>query len=142
MRFRRFVLLVLTRVLIRVLLRVLLRVVLRVSFAILFASSFASSFASFSLIATSSWLTAQPLVKPLPSLGAPQYDELYWGYFRAQRFAGDFADYGTEIQISDFADSSSSWHVANQARFMREVDFGRPFDVEEMRPLLTRDAPQ
>ena len=25
---------------------------------------------------------------PLPSLGAAEYDELVWGYFRAQRFAG------------------------------------------------------
>jgi len=79
-------------------------------------------------------------VAPLPSLGAPQYDELYWGYFRAQRFAGDFADYGTEIQISDFAKGSGSWHLANQARFLERVDFGRPFDVEAMRPLLSREA--
>ena len=79
-------------------------------------------------------------VKPLPSLGAPQYDELYWGYFRAQRFAGDFADYGAEIQISDFAKGSDSWHIANQARFLERVDFGRPFDVEEMRPLLSRSG--
>jgi hypothetical protein len=77
-------------------------------------------------------------VKPLPSLGKPQYDELYWGYYRAMRFAGDFADYGTEIQISDFATDSHSWHVGNQQRFLREVDFGRSFDVEAMRPLLTR----
>lgn len=79
-------------------------------------------------------------VTPLGSLGAPQYDELNWGYFRAMRFAGDFADYGTEIQIADFAKGSGSWHVANQSRFMNEVDFGRPFDVEVMRPLLTRSA--
>ena len=78
-------------------------------------------------------------VKPLPSLGAPQYDELYWGYFRAQRFAGDFADYGTEIQISDFAKGSGSWHVENQRRFLEEVDFGKAFDVEEMRPLLAKE---
>ena len=57
-------------------------------------------------------------VAPLPSLGAAQFDELVWGYFRAQRFAGDFADYGTEIQISDFAKGSGSWHVHNQARFL------------------------
>ena len=38
--------------------------------------------------------------------------------FRPQRFAGDFADYGTEIQISDFAKGSSSWHVPNQARLL------------------------
>ena len=77
-------------------------------------------------------------MKPLPSLGEAQYDELYWGYFRAMRFAGDFADYGTEIQIADFAKGSDSWHVANQARFMQEVDFGRSFNVEAMRRLLTK----
>ena len=77
-------------------------------------------------------------VKPLPSLGEPQFEELSWGYFRAMRFAGDFADYGTEIQIADFARGSGSWHVANQKRFMAEVDFNRSFDVEAMRPLLTR----
>ena len=79
-------------------------------------------------------------VRPLPSLGAPQFDELRWGYFRALRFAGDFTDFGTEIQIADFAKGSASWHVANQARFMREVDFGVSFDVDAMRPLLTRSA--
>ena len=79
-------------------------------------------------------------VKPLPSLGRPQYDELRWGYFRAIRFAGDFADYGTEIQISDFAAGVRSWHVENQERFMQEVDFNRSFDVEEMRPLLQRSS--
>jgi len=79
-------------------------------------------------------------VKPLPSLGTPQYGELYWGYFRAQRFAGDFADYGAEIQISDFAAGSGSWHIANQARFLERVDFRKAFDVEEMRPLLSRGA--
>ena len=56
------------------------------------------------------------------------------------RSAGDFADYGTEIQISDFAKGSGSWHVANQARFLESVDFGTAFDVEQMRPLLSRDA--
>ena len=40
--------------------------------------------------------------------------------------------------IADFAKGSGSWHVANQARFMRDVDFARSFDVEEMRPLLTK----
>ena len=77
-------------------------------------------------------------VAPLPSLGDAQYDELSWGYFRAMRFAGDFADYGTEIQIADFAKESGSWHVANQAAFMDAVDFNTSFDVEAMRPLLTR----
>ena len=76
-------------------------------------------------------------VAPLPSLGAAQFDELVWGYFRAQRFAGDFADYGTEIQISDFAKGSGSWHVNNQARFLAATDFRRPFSVEANRPLLS-----
>ena len=82
----------------------------------------------------------QAAVAPLPSLGEPQFEELYWGYFRAMRFAGDFADYGTEIQIADFAAGSDSWHVQNQARFMRRVDFERSFDVQEMRPLLSRSG--
>ena len=76
-------------------------------------------------------------VAPLPSLGAAQFDELVWGYFRAQRFAGDFADYGTEIQISDFAKGSGSWHVNNQARFLAATDFRLPFSVEANRPLLS-----
>mmetsp|Transcript_47386 Transcript_47386/g.154002 ORF Transcript_47386/g.154002 Transcript_47386/m.154002 type:complete len:120 (+) Transcript_47386:71-430(+) len=79
-------------------------------------------------------------VQPLPSLGAPHFDRCVWGYFRAMRFAGDFADYGEEIQISDFAKGSGSWHVSNQSRFMAEVDFDASFDVEAMRPLLTRSS--
>ena len=53
------------------------------------------------------------------------------------RFAGDFADYGEEIQISDFAKGSGSWHVSNQARFLAATDFRRPFSVEANRPLLS-----
>ena len=84
------------------------------------------------------------VVSPLPSLGTPEYLPCVWGYFRAQRFAGDFADYGTEIQISDFAvgpdGEPTSWHVDNQARFMQKADFGAPFSVEANRPLLARPA--
>lgn len=79
-------------------------------------------------------------VHPLPSLGEPQYDELVWGYFRAMRFAGDFADYGTEIQIADFAKGSDSWHVENQRRFMAAADFNMSFDVEANRALLTKTS--
>ena len=75
--------------------------------------------------------------RPLPSLGEAQFEQLNWGYFRAQRFAGDFADYGTEIQISDFAKGSGSWHVENQARFLAATDFTQPFSVEANRPLLS-----
>jgi isopenicillin N synthase-like dioxygenase len=42
---------------------------------------------------------------PLPSLCAqepPRYRPINWGAFRTQRAAGDYADLGTEIQISDF----------------------------------------
>ena len=77
-------------------------------------------------------------VAPLPSLGEPEYDTLMWGYFRALRFAGDFADFGTpEIQIHDFARGSGSWHVGNQERFMAEVNFNKAFDCNAYRHLLT-----
>jgi hypothetical protein len=83
------------------------------------------------------------VVAPLPQLGAPRYHECVWGYFRAQRFAGDFADYGQEIQISDFArvDGPPGWHVGNQQRFLREADFAQPFSVEGNRHLLERRSP-
>ena len=46
------------------------------------------------------------LVEPAPacvSLSQPaRYLPICWGYFRSQRFAGDYADFGSEIQISDF----------------------------------------
>ena len=38
-----------------------------------------------------------------PLTGEPRYRQINWGEFRAQRSAGDYADLGTEIQISDFA---------------------------------------
>ena len=43
---------------------------------------------------------------PLPSVvagSAPRYRSINWGEFRAGRAAGDYADLGSEIQISDFA---------------------------------------
>jgi len=77
------------------------------------------------------------MVAPLPTLGAPEYNACSWGYFRAQRFAGDFADYGSEIQTSDFAAGSSSWHIDNQQHFLKCTDFSKPFSVEGNRHLLT-----
>lgn len=38
-----------------------------------------------------------------PLAGQPRYRPINWGEFRAQRSAGDYADLGAEIQISDFA---------------------------------------
>jgi isopenicillin N synthase-like dioxygenase len=37
-----------------------------------------------------------------PLIGAPRYRPLNWGEFRRRRADGDFADYGTEVQISDW----------------------------------------
>jgi hypothetical protein len=81
-------------------------------------------------------------VAPSLELGSPPlYSPCSWGYFRAQRFAGDFADYGTEIQISDFSvGGSDHWHVANQAHFLEQAEFGRSFDVEGNRKLLARPS--
>jgi len=43
---------------------------------------------------------------PLPSLieagEAPRYRPINWGEFRAGRAAGDYADHGEEIQVSQF----------------------------------------
>ncbi|TDG11412.1 hypothetical protein E2F43_18700 [Seongchinamella unica] len=42
---------------------------------------------------------------PLPGAlqgGAPRYRPINWGEFRAGRAAGDYADLGAEVQISDF----------------------------------------
>ena len=38
-----------------------------------------------------------------PLSGPPRYRSINWGEFRAQRSAGDYADLGSEIQISDFS---------------------------------------
>ena len=43
---------------------------------------------------------------PLPSLiddaNPPRYRSINWHDFRSQRHAGDYADYGSEVQISDY----------------------------------------
>ena len=47
----------------------------------------------------------QAMYAPLPSAlegRAPLYHPINWGEFRAGRAAGDYADVGDEIQISDF----------------------------------------
>lgn len=79
-------------------------------------------------------------IAPDVSLGEPVFDEVYWGYFRAQRFAGDFSDYGAEIQTSDFLLSGSGdcFHVENQRKFMRVADFTKRFDCDAFEPLLAR----
>lgn len=41
--------------------------------------------------------------QPLPGLdGPPRYRSINWGDFRQARADGDYADYGTEVQISQF----------------------------------------
>ena len=80
-------------------------------------------------------------IAPDVSLGEPVFDEVYWGYFRAQRFAGDFSDYGAEIQTSDFLSGSGDcFHVENQRKFMRVADFTKRFDCDAFEPLLARGA--
>ncbi|MDH3731947.1 MAG: isopenicillin N synthase family oxygenase [Gemmatimonadota bacterium] len=39
---------------------------------------------------------------PTPDAAAPRYRPINWGEFRAARTAGDYADYGEEIQIEHF----------------------------------------
>lgn len=38
----------------------------------------------------------------LKSRMEPRYKPISWGYFRRQRFLGDFADHGKDIQIEDY----------------------------------------
>jgi hypothetical protein len=40
-------------------------------------------------------------------------------------------DFGTEIQISDYAKGSTSEHPIKQEEFMNEVDFNQPFSIEK-----------
>ena len=65
-----------------------------------------------------------------------QYEPCLWGYFRALRFAGDLTDLGLEIQTSHFKVGSTSDHLERQKRFMEEVNFREPFDVEKYRHIL------
>jgi isopenicillin N synthase-like dioxygenase len=41
------------------------------------------------------------VVEPLGSV-SPRYKPIHWGEFRRKRADGDFADYGAEVQISDY----------------------------------------
>jgi isopenicillin N synthase-like dioxygenase len=43
----------------------------------------------------------EAVVKPLAP-DAPHYRPIHWGEFRRRRADGDFADYGAEVQISDY----------------------------------------
>ena len=47
---------------------------------------------------------------PLTQDEAPQYRRLNWGEFRQSRAAGDYADLGHEIQVSDFLISKPADH--------------------------------
>jgi isopenicillin N synthase-like dioxygenase len=48
----------------------------------------------------------QAVIRPLPATVTPaapgRYRDLPWSEFRRRRADGDFADYGTEVQISDY----------------------------------------
>jgi isopenicillin N synthase-like dioxygenase len=49
---------------------------------------------------------ASCMVNPLPSVinaqNPSRYHGIEWGSFRGQRSDGDFADYGAEVQISQY----------------------------------------
>ena len=44
----------------------------------------------------------RPLPEAIPPPELPRYRDLPWGEFRRRRADGDFADYGAEVQISDY----------------------------------------
>jgi isopenicillin N synthase-like dioxygenase len=47
--------------------------------------------------------TYSAVIAPLPTTGkAPRYREISWSEFRRRRADGDFADYGAEVQVSDY----------------------------------------
>lgn len=46
--------------------------------------------------------TVAPLGAALERTGNPHYAEIPWGDYRRRRADGDFADYGAEVQISDY----------------------------------------
>jgi isopenicillin N synthase-like dioxygenase len=48
-----------------------------------------------------------PLPNALRAGETPHYRPINWGEFRASRTAGDYADYGEEIQISHYATAAS-----------------------------------
>ena len=61
----------------------------------------------------------------------PEYSPFLYGYFRQQRFKGDYADSGTEIQIEDFRIKSRDQEVmkdhvneaeARDPRVLQEFD--------------------
>lgn len=63
-----------------------------------------------------------------------------WGYFRAVRFAGDLTDFGSEIQISDYAKGSTSTNPMKQDNFLKAAKFNEPFSVAKYRSLLADDG--
>ncbi|MEM1155858.1 MAG: 2OG-Fe(II) oxygenase family protein [Pseudomonadota bacterium] len=48
----------------------------------------------------------QPLLGSLSTSGSPRYRAIEWGEFRRLRALGDYGDYGSEVQISDYATGS------------------------------------
>uniref|UniRef100_A0A7S4ATX1 Fe2OG dioxygenase domain-containing protein n=1 Tax=Pseudo-nitzschia australis TaxID=44445 RepID=A0A7S4ATX1_9STRA len=79
-------------------------------------------------------------VKPLKDAeadGAPIFNDVLWGYFRAVRFAGDLTDLGVEIQVSHFLKGNEDCaHQRKQEVFAKEADFKVPFNVRKYSPLL------
>lgn len=47
--------------------------------------------------------TIAPLTAVSERMGGPRFQPLSWGEFRRRRAEGDFGDYGTEVQISNWA---------------------------------------
>ena len=55
-------------------------------------------------------------VLPLPSLGRPNFEPCLWGYYRAQRFAGDFADFGAVARQQDSVEPCKALRIHHLRR--------------------------
>ena len=62
---------------------------------------------------------------------APEYDPFVYGHFRQQRFKGDYADAGNEIQIEDFRVNIKSHKKKNRVDQSKEEVVDELVELEQ-----------
>jgi len=76
--------------------------------------------------------------KQLNDADGAKYMPCAYGYFRAVKYAGDLADLGREIFVTDYEVGSESKHPKRQARFLQNADMSQPFNVQNYRSWIQK----
>ena len=73
----------------------------------------------------------KPILTEQSSSSVPEYNPFVYGHFRQQRFKGDYADAGNEIQIEDFRVKVKLHKIKNRVDKSKEKAVDELVELEQ-----------